>query len=71
MTISRTRNSGSRPVNENKMDKVMYRKGARARGGGPGGMGGIREGEIIGHKAAKIDQGNIGYRLLAQMGYVV
>lgn len=69
MVISRTKNSGSRPVNEGKVNKVLRRKGDRVQSG-PGGVGGIREGEVIGHKAAKIDQGNIGYRLLAQMGYV-
>ena len=73
MTISRTKNSGMQPVKEGMLDTVMRRKGARARAGGAVGgygVGGIREGEVIGHKAAKIDEGNIGYRLLAQMGYV-
>jgi hypothetical protein len=67
MTISRTKNSGMKTVNEGRMDALMKRK----RGTGKyGAEGHIREGDVIGHKAAKIDEGNIGYRLLAQMGYV-
>jgi hypothetical protein len=68
MTISRMKNSAIRAVNEGKMDSLMKRK----RGTGKYGTEGhIREGDVIGHKAAKIDDGNIGYRLLAQMGYVL
>jgi hypothetical protein len=67
MVISRTKNSGMRTVNEGKIDSLMKRK----RGTGKyGAEGHIREGDVIGHKAAKIDEGNIGYRLLAQMGCV-
>lgn len=65
MTISRTKNTGIRPVNEYKLNATMKRKG-----NGGADLRGIREGEIIGHQAAKISEDNRGYRLLAAMGYV-
>jgi hypothetical protein len=63
MTISRAKHTGLRPVKEGKLIATLKRKGG-------GDFKGIREGEAIGHQAAKISQDNRGYRLLAQMGYV-
>jgi hypothetical protein len=63
MTISRAHHTGLRPIKEGKLNATLKRKGG-------GDLKGIREGEVIGHQAAKISQDNIGYRLLAQMGYV-
>ena len=68
MVISRTGNTGT-SINEFKVGKILKRP--RTGGGGGGGDGGhskVAEGEVVGHKAAKISQDNIGYRLLAQMG---
>lgn len=67
MTITRMKNTGTRPVNERKINTVLKRKGGPGSGAGPG----IREGEVIGHQAEKISQENIGYKLLALMGYVL
>ena len=67
MVISRSGKTGT-SINEFKVSKIL--KGPR-KGGGGGGTGGhskVAEGEVIGHKAAKISQDNVGYRLLAQMG---
>jgi hypothetical protein len=68
MTVSRTSKTGAYTINERKINSIMKRKGD-GRGGDV--MKGIQEGEVIGHKAAKLDETNIGYRLLAQMGLVV
>lgn len=68
MVISRTSKTGTF-INEFKYSKIL--KKPRTGGDGGGGGGGhsrVAEGEVIGHKAAKISQDNIGYRLLAQMG---
>ena len=66
MTISRAAKTGFRMINESKVNAVMKRKkGARE------GWVGLKEGEVIGHQAAKIAEDNIGYRMLAQMGYVL
>jgi hypothetical protein len=59
MVISRTGNGF-------KVGKVP--KKPRTEGGGGGRHSRVAEGEVIGHKAAKISQDNVGYRLLAQMG---
>ncbi|PVG02341.1 hypothetical protein CPB86DRAFT_725314 [Serendipita vermifera] len=67
MTISRTGKTGAYTINERKMDSILKRKGDKRRGGDV--MKGIQEGEVIGHQAAKLDETNIGYRLLAQMGW--
>lgn len=67
MTISRGNHTGVRWINEAKVDSVLKRKKG-SRPGGPG-LKGIREGEVIGHQAAKIAEDNIGYRMLAQMGW--
>ncbi|CAG8692928.1 9584_t:CDS:2 [Acaulospora colombiana] len=67
ITVSRTSKTGAYTVNERKMDSILKRKGDKRRGGDV--MKGIQEGEVIGHKAAKLDETNIGYRLLAQMGF--
>lgn len=72
MVISRSGKTGT-SINEFKVSKIL--KGPRTGGGGGGGGGGkagrhnkVAEGEVIGHKAAKISQDNVGYRLLARMG---
>lgn len=70
MVISRSGKT-STWINEFKVSKIL--KGPRTgEGGGRGDRGGghvkVAEGEVIGHKAAKISQDNVGYRLLAQMG---
>ena len=64
MTISRTKHTGFRPIKEGKLNATLNRKGG-------GDLKGIREGEVIGHQAAKISEDNRGYKLLAQMGYVL
>ncbi|KAG8775927.1 hypothetical protein FRC20_000226 [Serendipita sp. 405] len=72
MTISRGPKSGKRPVNERAVRNAL---GGNRGGGGAGGrngagaLKGIREGEVVGHQAAKIAEDNIGYRLLARMGW--
>lgn len=63
MTISRTKHTGLRPIREGKLNATLKRKG--------GDLKGIKEGEVIGHQAAKISEDNRGYRLLAQMGCVL
>ena len=71
MVISRSGKTGT-SINEFKVSKIL--KGPRSGGGGGGKAGKagrhhkVAEGEVIGHKAAKISQDNVGYRLLAQMG---
>lgn len=73
MVISRSGKTGTW-INESKVSKILKRPrtgDGGGRGGGSGGGGGyskMAEGEVIGHKAAKISQDNVGYRLLAQMG---
>ena len=65
MIISRFGKTGPR-IDEFKVSKILRRP--RPGGGGRGGHSRVAEGEVIGHKAAKISEDNIGYRLLAQMG---
>jgi len=68
MVISRSGKTGTR-INESKVSKILKRPRTEGGGGGGGGRHNkVAEGEVIGHKAAKISQDNIGYRLLAQMG---
>jgi hypothetical protein len=73
MVISRSGKT-STWINESKISKILKRPrtGDGGDGAGRGGRGGghikVAEGEVIGHKAAKISQDNVGYRLLAQMG---
>ncbi|KAK7031105.1 squalene synthetase-like protein [Paramarasmius palmivorus] len=81
-TLSKTRRSAEGIVNEKKVGKVV--RAARARGvefaagidvnGGKGGgarRGGhkIREGDEVGKAAPKLNETNIGFRLLAGMGW--
>lgn len=67
MVISRTSKTGTF-INEFKYSKILKKPRTGGDGGGGGGGHRVAEGEVIGHKAAKISQDNIGYRLLAQMG---
>ncbi|KAG8819399.1 hypothetical protein FRC17_010467 [Serendipita sp. 399] len=67
MTISKRSNSGRKPINERAIANALGRRWSKE--GGVGQLKGIREGEIVGHKAAKISEDNIGYRLLARMGW--
>lgn len=65
MVISRSGKTGTW-INESKVTKILKRP--RTEGARGGGHSKVAEGEVIGHKAAKIPQDNVGYRLLAQMG---
>jgi hypothetical protein len=71
MVISRSGKTGTW-IDEYKVSKILKRPRTGGSGGSGGSGGGghskVAEGEVIGHKAAKISQDNIGYRLLAQMG---
>jgi hypothetical protein len=67
MVISRSGKTGT-SINEFKVSKILKRPRTGGGGGGGGGHSKVAEGEVIGHKAAKISQDNVGYRLLAQMG---
>lgn len=60
MTVSRGKHMGVKGVNERKLDTVL----GRGRG-----LHRIKEGEIVGHQAAKIPIENKGYQMLAKMGW--
>lgn len=67
--LTRTSRSGT-GIREGKIAAILKRSGvdvpvtARTRG-----TARHREGDIVGQKAAKIDDGNVGFKLLQRMGY--
>lgn len=59
-------------VKEGGVKAVMKRYGGSGRGGGGKGGGGVpkhRDGEVVGKEAPKIGETNIGFRMLASMGW--
>ena len=64
-TLIKTRRTGG--VNEGKMRALMKRLGGR--GGKGGRMPVHREGDEVGKEAPKIGESNIGFRMLASMGW--
>jgi len=77
-TLIKTKHSGY-GINEKKIAGMMKGFKARASFDGPGfkgkgkqgSMGGpkTQEGDVVGHTAPKIDQTNIGFQMLASMGW--
>lgn len=74
-TLTKTTRSGV-GINEGKVRAILKRNGVQVsvmtkggRGGGKMGTMKPKEGEEVGKTAPRIDRGNIGFRMLAAMGW--
>lgn len=69
-TLIRTSRTGI-GIRQGKITAILRRGGADIPSGRPHGPARHREGDIVGQKAAKIDEHNVGFKLLQRMGYGV
>ena len=59
------------PTHNQKSENGSCREGSKMDNTGGHGYDRHREGDVVGQKAAKIDERNVGFKLLQRMGYVV